>query len=381
MKVAILIYSLSGGGAERFISYFIPYLKEKGVDVYLVLMRNLIQYELDSQTKIYLLENSNPTESGIIKFLKLPFLAFKYHQFLKKNKIDKSFSLLTRPNLISLMTKFFNSKRKIIISERDNPTKLYEDNSLQSNVNKFLIKNLFPKADFIIPNSEGNRIDLIKNFNVSEIKTKTINNPIDLDKIEKMQSLNDFFDKSYFNLIILARLDKAKNHKLLIETLGKLKDHKIRLYIFGEGNLKTELEKQVNLLSLERNVFFMGFNSNPYQYLKSADLFVFSSNNEGFPNVLLEAMACDLPIISTNCPSGPNEILQSDIDYSYSENKLTEYGILVPMENSELFKKAILYMMENKEYYLNCKSNLKNRVQNFKKNVILEKYYQQLNLI
>lgn len=374
MKIAVFIYSLGGGGAERVVSQLIPYLENNGFDVYLVLMNNTCVYPFETKNKPFFLENSKTTESNVLKFLKIPFLAYKYHIFLKKNKINKSFSFLTRPGFISVLTKWFNKKRTIIISERSNSSLQYGNHNLQSWINNFLIKELYPKADLIIANSNGNAQDLITNYNVPRYKITTIYNPISLEAIFAIEPKKDFFDTNYFNLVSVGRLDNGKNHQLLIKSFEFFKLQKLRLYIFGDGILKTELEKTIQDLKLENRVFLMGFESNPYKYLKAADLFVFSSNHEGFPNVILEAMACELPIVSTNCPSGPNEIFKVNTDYDFSDNVVTDYGILVPRNNIRKMVEAINHLMQNKKYYQNCKTQVVKRVADFEVNKILEKF-------
>lgn len=374
MKIAVFIYSLGGGGAERVVSQLIPYLENNGFDVYLVLMNNTCVYPFETKNKPFFLENSKTTESNVLKFLKIPFLAYKYHIFLKKNKINKSFSFLTRPGFISVLTKWFNKKRTIIISERSNSSLQYGNHNLQSWINNFLIKELYPKADLIIANSNGNAQDLITNYNVPRYKITTIYNPISLEAIFAIESKKDFFDTNYFNLVSVGRLDNGKNHQLLIKSLEFFKLQKVRLYIFGDGILKTELEKTIKDLKFENRVFLMGFESNPYKYLKAADLFVFSSNHEGFPNVILEAMACELPIVSTNCPSGPNEIFKVNTDYDFSDNVVTDYGILVPRNNIKKMVDAINILMQNKKYYQNCKTQVVKRVEDFEANKILDEF-------
>jgi len=374
MKIAVFIYSLGGGGAERVVSQLIPYLENNGFDVYLVLMNNTCVYPFETKNKPFFLENSKTTESNVLKFLKIPFLAYKYHIFLKKNKINKSFSFLTRPGFISVLTKWFNKKRTIIISERSNSSLQYGNHNLQSWINNFLIKELYPKADLIIANSNGNAQDLITNYNVPRYKITTIYNPISLEAIFAIEPKKDFFDTNYFNLVSVGRLDNGKNHQLLIKSLEFFKLQKVRLYIFGDGILKTELEKTIKDLKFENRVFLMGFESNPYKYLKAADLFVFSSNHEGFPNVILEAMACELPIVSTNCPSGPNEIFKVNTDYDFSDNVLTDYGILVPRNNIKKMVEAINILMQNKKYYQNCKTQVVKRVDDFEANKILDEF-------
>lgn len=379
MKLAIFIYSLAGGGAERVVSQIIPYLEKKNFEVFLVMMNSTIDYRLEMTKEPYYLENSNPNENGFLKLIKIPILAYKYHVFLKKNGIEKSISFLTRPSFISILTKLFNSKRTIIISERSNPSKQYGYDNLQSWINTFLIKKLYPKANLIITNSKGNAFDLIHNFNIPNELIETIYNPVDIGLISLIEPKKDFFDKEYFNLISIGRLDLGKNHRLIIRTMSKLLSKKVRLYIFGSGELFDELEEMILELNLINNVFLMGFDSNPYKYLKAADLFVFGSNHEGFPNVLLEAMVCNLPIVSTNCPSGPNEILESDFGYSYKEKIITKYGILVPVNNQQAFTEAIVEMMENINYYNNCKEALKSRALDFEKETILEQFYKVLS--
>ena len=374
MKIAVFIYSLGGGGAERVVSQLIPYLENNGFDVYLVLMNNTCVYPFETKNKPFFLENSKTTESNVLKFLKIPFLAYKYHIFLKKNKINKSFSFLTRPGFISVLTKWFNKKRTIIISERSNSSLQYGNHNLQSWINNFLIKELYPKADLIIANSNGNAQDLITNYNVPRYKITTIYNPISLEAIFAIEPKKDFFDTNYFNLVSVGRLDNGKNYQLLIKSLEFFKLQKLRLYIFGDGILKTELEKTIQDLKFENRVFLMGFESNPYKYLKAADLFVFSSNHEGFPNVILEAMACELPIVSTNCPSGPNEIFKVNTDYDFSDNVVTDYGILVPRNNIKKMVEAINILMQNKKYYQNCKTQVIKRVEDFEANKILDEF-------
>lgn len=378
MKISILIYSLAGGGAERVVSQIIPYLEKKNIEVLLVMMNKTIEYSLEMAKEPYYLENSNPNENGFLKLIKIPILAYKYHVFLKKNGIEKSISFLTRPSFISILTKLFNTKRIIFISERSNPSKQYGYNNLQSWISTVLIKKLYPKANLVITNSKGNAFDLIHNFHISNSKIETIYNPVDIEFISSVEPKIDFFEKEYFNLISIGRLDRGKNHRLLINAISKLSSKKVRLYIFGTGELFKELEELILSLNLTKNVFLMGFDANPYKYLKAADLFVFGSNHEGFPNVLLEAMVCNLPIVSTNCPSGPNEILDVNFGYNYKEKIITKYGILVPVNDEKAFTEAILEMLENKNYYINCKEALKSRIPEFDKEIILEQYYKVL---
>lgn len=380
MKLGIFMYSLLGGGAERQFLYLLSYCNERNIDVCLILMNSTKKYDLPKGIKIHYLEQSHSSESGMLKAVKIPYLAQRYAKLVKKLQLTHSISLLTRPNYINILAKTFtNRSYKLIINELAYPSLEYGYGNFQSKFNKFMIRLLFKKADLIICNSKGNQNDLIHNFNVAPNQTKVIYNPIDLNKIEAVQPIKSFFDVNFFNLITIGRLDEGKNHELIIRSISKINNPQIRLYIFGEGILYDYLNELINNLNLQKQVFLMGFDPNPFKYLKSADLFVFGSNHEGFPNVLLEAMACGLPILTTNCPSGPSEIMK--LSNAQENLMITNYGILVPTKDLQLMSEGILYFIKNKDYMISCKSHVIERIKDFKKDTILKKYVETVKSI
>lgn len=378
MRLGILIYSLSGGGAERVVSYLVSYCVKNNIDVHLILMNTTITYNLPENTKIHYLETSEGSESGMKKALKIPVLAYKYAKLVKKLKLTHSLSFLTRPSFINVLAgKFTRYKFKVITNERAFPSLQYSYKGFQSSFNKTLIKSLYKKSDLVISNSYGNAGDLVDNFEVPSEKMKVIHNPIDLSKIDEAEPNTSFFDASKFNIITLGRLDIGKNHEMLIRAIHQLQNPLLRLYIFGVGDLHEEFVSLIEKLDLKEQVFLMGFSPDPYQYLKTADLFIFGSNHEGFPNVLLEAMACKLPILSTNCQSGPSEILE--LKTVKEDIMLTDYGILVPIKNTDLMAKGISYFVEHKSFIETCKTNSKSRIKDFEKDTILKKYIDLIN--
>ncbi|TPV33366.1 glycosyltransferase [Paucihalobacter ruber] len=380
MKLGIFMYSLSGGGAERQFIYIVSYCIKHDIDVCFILMNSTIKYDLPEDVKIYYLEKSNFNESGILKAAKIPLLAYKYSRLIKKLKVTHSISLLSRPNFINIIARTFTNYRfKLIINELAYPSLEYSYKNFQSTFNKLMIRFFFKKADLIICNSNGNQMDLINNFKVPANKTAVVNNPIDLDKIHNIAAIKGFFLKNHFNMITIGRLDRGKNHSLLINALSKLNNPKLKLYIFGEGVLRDELEALIDKLKLQNQVFLMGFDSNPFKYLKGADLFVFGSNHEGFPNVVLEAMASGLPILTTNCKSGPSEIM--NLVEKKEDLMITDYGILVPVMNVELMSKGMSYFIENINYLNTSKINVLERVKIYEKDRILEKYIQTIKSV
>ncbi|WP_111682649.1 glycosyltransferase [Winogradskyella tangerina] len=374
MRLGILIYSLSGGGAERVVSYLVTYCIQNNIDVHLILMNPGIKYDIPEETKIHYIEKSNPQESGIIKALKIPFLAYKYAKLVKKLELTHSLSFLTRPSFVNVLSrKFTKHNYKVITNERAFPSLQYSYKGFQSTFNKKMIKSLYKKSEMVISNSYGNAGDLVNNFEVPSQKMHVIHNPIDLEKINDIAPVEDFFDSSKFNMVTLGRLDIGKNHTMLIKALHKLQNPQLRLYILGSGDMQDELENLVNKLDVNSQVRFLGFDPNPYKYLKSADLFVFGSNHEGFPNVLLEAMACGLPILSTNCQSGPSEIMELKQPKD-NDIMLTDYGILTPIKHVDSMAKGMDYFIKNKRFVEACIKNGQNRIKDFEKNSILKEY-------
>ena len=201
---------------------------------------------------------------------------------------------------------------------------------------------------------------------------RVVHNPIDLAKIDNIKPIDSFFDDEKFNIITLGRLDIGKNHIMLIEAIHQLQNPLIRLYIFGVGDMQDQLEQLIKTLKISDQVFLMGFDPNPYKYLKAANLFIFGSNHEGFPNVVLEAMACGLPILTTNCQSGPSEIME--LKSLKDDIMVTDYGILVPIKNTDLMAKGIRYFVDNNSFIEDCKSNGQSRIKDFEKNNILKEY-------
>jgi glycosyltransferase involved in cell wall biosynthesis len=141
------------------------------------------------------------------------------------------------------------------------------------------------------------------------------------------------------NIAAMGRLTTQKGFDMLIDVFAKLLSYHNdwNLVIMGEGVLKGELKSITRELNIERSVVFAGRVENPFSILSRCDLFVLSSRFEGFPNALLEAMACGLPVVSFDCPTGPNKIIQHGIN-----------GLLVPPEDKDKMEKALHSLMEKK---------------------------------
>ena len=169
---------------------------------------------------------------------------------------------------------------------------------------------------------------------------KMIYNPVPIENIQqRMHEHCDLDDQGY--LLSVAGLYNYKNHKKMIDLYHQLKQKGIRekLYIVGEGYLRSELEQQIKTLGLEKDCLLLGRKENPFPYMKKAKLFIHTSYNEGFGMVLAESMICGTPVVAFDCPTGPRDILADG-----------QYGGLIPMGNNEQFVETVYELLtdENK---------------------------------
>ncbi|MBX7491083.1 glycosyltransferase [Helicobacter turcicus] len=379
-RVMILLYSLGAGGAERITSLLLEAL-QKECALKLVLLEDICNYSIPKEIPKVILGNNSTQESGIQKFLKIPFLALKYKKLLKD--CDISLSLMTRPNYINILAGLLcgTKKPRILISERSHPSLQYGYGNLNSKINRFLIKMLYNKANKISANSPQNLQDLIQNFRVSPSKTTLLLNFFNLEKIHA-QSLEDsalslqILDQKAqgkFIFISIGRLDSGKNHRLLIDAMQDFKD-KASLFIIGGGELESTLKAQILELKLESSVFLLGKTKNPYAPLSCADCFLFASNHEGFPNVLVESLALKIPIISTDC--APREILapQGKFLDSKSQCQSAKGGILIPLNSKEALCFSMDFILKNPNFF--DKAALYAQAQLFSQNTQLLHYKQ-----
>ena len=175
----------------------------------------------------------------------------------------------------------------------------------------------YPKAEGIVAVSDGAGRDLAKAIGLEAERISTIHNPVDVARCRSLSEEEmDQADKSWLLetglplLVNIGRLQEQKDQATLIKAFAKVRASlPCRLLILGEGPLRAELEALAKTLGLGQEIRLPGMRPNPYPYLAKADVFVLSSAWEGFPNVLLEALACGCPVVSTDCPSGPVELL------------------------------------------------------------------------
>jgi len=374
MNILFLINEFERGGAERVVSYLLnqpPKSHPEIVPILFTLEKSDYAYSISDKIKIY--SGSKYHSSNFIKFIKLPFLALRLKRIIKQNNVKKVISFLTRANYVNILSRYCGSDHHCIISERNTPSLVYGSWSMTDIINRLLIRYLYPSCEEIIAVSKGVQIDLEDKFHISEDKISVIYNPYDIVQI-KQKSQEDpkhvwLENISYTTIINIGRLEKQKNQTLLLRAFKQVNDRhpESRLLILGEGSERKHLSKLIRDLGIDSKVQIPGQQNNPFTYLSKADLFVLSSDFEGFPNVLVEAMVCGCPVISTDCPSGPNEIITHNIN-----------GILVPIGDIDAMSSAIVLLIKNNQLRNTLIKNAKKRVSDFSLDKIINQYYQLL---
>ena len=306
IKLMLLVPSLKGGGAEKVMVNLSKYLNRENFKITIVCFQMVGEYLANLPLDIEVRNlNVSRVSKGFFPLIKL----------IKKEQPNMILSTGFESNMILLLTKrFIDKKIKLIVRESSIP-------SINLQQNKYFYglfyKFLYNTSNLIICQSEAMKLDLVKNFKVKDNLIKVIRNPVDFKEIQTLQNEEDISNKNNFpnlhniNIMTIGRLSDEKNHRKLIEYFSeKYKNKKnYHLYILGQGPLESELKKYVSELSLLQQIHFIGFQKNPYIWLKYANLFVLPSKYEGLPNSLLEAISCNIPVIITDHMGGSKEIM------------------------------------------------------------------------
>ena len=350
-KLLIFINTLQTGGAERVVSLLLNHLKDE-FEIHLALYSNIIDYAIPAEIKI--LDLKQPLiQNKVLRFFKLPGISLKLFRYCKANNINNSVAFLYRPCYINaIMKTIWGYRGQVIMCEGTHQTTMQESHSAVYRMfSKFMVMYSYKRADLILANSYAIQTDLIENFKI-KTPVRVIYNPVDLHFIKSNAEVEpDFiFENGIFHFITVGNLRKEKNQLLLIQAFFVLKNLPCKLLIVGAGVMDAILKQKVKDLGIEDKVVFCGFDKNPFKYVNSSDCFVLSSDVEGFPNVLIEALACGRPVISTDCSSGPRELLAPATDLHHralNTYEIGEYGVLTPVKDVISLANAMKKMYED----------------------------------
>ena len=361
LKIFFVIISLSGGGAEKIIIQILKNLNRQRFKPYLVLFEKKGSYlsQLPEDVKLYNLKKRRRSD-----FFKL---VVKLSYIIHREKPELIVSFLPYSNVVSILAKKLCVSNSRVIISQHNSTSENLKNSRFGEIKKWLIKKFYPSAERIIAVSIGVKDDLVKNFNIKGKLIDVIYNSVDLEKMKKLSAEpvhNNRFSSRLPCIVAVGRLTKQKGFPILLQALSLVrKQLPCRLIILGEGEQRAFLEKMSQNLEIENDVAFLGFQNNPYKYLARSDIFVLSSLWEGFGIVIIEAMACGVPVISTRCPYGPEEIITDGLN-----------GLLVPVGDAEAMAQAILRLLSHEPLRKQLAEKGRKRAKDFKVEKMVSKY-------
>lgn len=369
-KIAITALSMWSGGAEKVISLLLPQLAEI-FSVHLILFTKNVHFNIPENIQVHYL-TSTKKQSLLDKITDYPKIFIRFNRIIKQQNISISISFLTRPNLLNCLLKMSIPNVKVIISERSYPSIAYASSIWRFRLYKILLPILYNKADAVFANSNFIADDLNTNFSIRK-KVHVIYNPVAYPEEVTIKK----FDASYpLKMVTIGRMNPIKNQKLILEAL-KIASGKFELTLIGDGILKEELILKSKEL---QNIRFTGIINTVNEELVEHDVFVLTSNSEGFPNALLEAMAMGKAVISTNCLSGPLEILNNNVSISIKKGEFfpAQYGILININDVHALKNAIQYLYNHPDLIENYSKLSRERAKDFK---IETTIHQLINLI
>lgn len=339
-KILLIVPSLARGGAERLVSL----ISKKLMAYYNVIVITYMQrdgYEIGGEHICLNTENNG----NICRIINVFRRSYKIRKIVKEEKPKKTISFVGNVSPIL-------SLKKVVPSIHNNP-------SYYPSSEKFFLSTIYkmPNVEKVITVSNGISEHLSTSFNLKNVNV--IYNPVDDEEIDSKICEKKPIEGEY--IIGVGRLHKQKRFDLLIKaySISKLKG-KVKLVILGEGPLKEELQRLIDNLELEKDVLLIGLQINPYIYMKHSKYLVLTSDHEGFPLVLIEALYCGTPVISVNCNYGPNEVIINNYN-----------GILLPDNQVDTISKAMDKLYEEQNLCEELSYNARISVEKFKLSSII----------
>jgi glycosyltransferase involved in cell wall biosynthesis len=334
-RLAIFLHGLYEGGAERIILNLAKGMINIGYSVDLVLARATGPFLSQIPEEVRMID---------LKSSRVLFSLRALTRYIQNECPDAILSGIDYTNIIALLAKrIANKPNRLVIVEHN--TLSHRINQMPYHYRRFLpkfIKLFYPWAECIVAVSQGVADDLAYTTGLRRDRIRVIYNPIitqELRRKSKENFLHPWFQPGQPPVLLaVGRLTAQKDFPNLIHAFAKVRQNRdARLMILGEGEERPNLDRLVMDFDLENDVCMPGFVENPYPYMLNAAAFILSSKWEGLPTVLVEALYCGNPVIATDCPSGPREILKDGL-----------YGQLIPIGDSERMAQAIESSLDGK---------------------------------
>lgn len=336
MKILFYINAIHDGGAERVMVNLAKYFSENGYEtILLTSFRDTWEYKVEGNVRRLTLEEREINQGRLARNLSR---IIKLRHILKVEKPDVAVSFMAEPNFRMLISSI-GLPVKTIVSVRNDPNREYV-----GKIGRFVGKWILPLADGCVFQTKEAQAWFPKRL---QKKSTVIFNPVkeEFFHIERKPIKGE--------IVTCGRLEAQKNHKLLIDAFSEVVKvyPYARLKIYGEGSLRNSLQEQINRLDLQDKAFLMGATNDVGKALQTADLFVLSSDYEGMPNALMEAMAAGVPCISTDCPcGGPRSLIDN-----YNN------GVLIQINNKRMLSKELKRILEKDNVVMGRNAHLKSK--------------------
>lgn len=326
--LGLILSTLGVGGTQRVMLYLMAGFLKVGYEVDAVVVNARGPF-ID-----HIPAGVNLVDLGVKQTLySVPMLI----RYLRENRPQAILSGLTHVNLAAIAARWLSGiKTRLVVSERSNLTeKRKESMKLMDKISFFLINYFYPLADAVVCVSQDAANDLKETTRLDPKKVFTIYNPLPVNEVRKLAQQkieHPWFNEKRMPIILaVGRLSRPKDYPTLIKAFNIFRTRReVKLIIIGEGEERPAIEQYVSSSPFLSDIALLGSISNPYPYMAGTDVFVLSSAWEGFPNVLVEALACGATVVSTDCHSGPAEILDNG-----------KYGRLVPVGDPQALADAI----------------------------------------
>ncbi len=345
------------GGTQRQRSILSGELCKK-YDFTMALFQNIQLFKFYGE----IIDIKAPTsENPLISIKNLIKRILSIRKIVHDNQIDVILSSSVIANMVCLLTKkLFRIDTPLVITFNNSLKEKADDMGIKGTVSLFANRHLANYADKIVSVSkvlseEISRMGFPREKAITIYNGLAINEMLEKTKEPIEEEYKRFFKKAVPVIISVGRLTRQKNYSSLIEAFSMLRQrHNARLVLVGSGDEIDILKNQCRTLGISDDVLFTGWHKNPYKFLNRSNVFVLSSLWEGFPNVLIEAMALGLPVISTNCPTGPDEIITNDNN-----------GILIPINDNVALYEALKRIISNRKLAHDISVNGKKRANDF----------------
>lgn len=352
-KIVFITRNMTAGGAERVIAQIANHFVEKEIECFIVTLDDKeVFYHLNKKIKVYPIGRRSRN-----KYIDKLQRYWEIRKYVKYHKPDVVLALPEEIGIFVIPT-LMGTDIPVVVSERNNPWTMP-----WKRITRIFRILFYPFSSGIVFQTEQ-----ASSFFSSRIRKKSIvlPNPLDLNRIPRVVKNNKRKE-----VVGVGRLEKQKNFPLLIRSFAKFyqKHPEYRLIIYGEGSLRDELEALATSLLPKGSFSFPGKVSDLLEQINGAYMFVLSSDYEGMPNVIIEAMAIGMPVISTDCPSGgPAELIEND-----------KNGLLVPLDNDDAMSSAMCRLAESKEFAQKIGGNAQEIKVRLNSTIVAEKWRRYLD--